>query len=93
MSWKSSEYTIIIGPSKSVLVYALHSLVYVLGLARFRVFAPRKKLKDGPCTKIQIAMPSCKTIVYPFDDLWTIKKNFDFDPPSKSVPVPDLDKC
>ena len=31
-----SESTIIIGPSKSVLVYALHSLEYVLGLARFR---------------------------------------------------------
>ena len=29
-----SESTIIIGPSKSVLVYALHSLEYVLGLAR-----------------------------------------------------------
>ena len=35
-----SESTIIIGPSKSVLVYALHSLEYVLGLARFRVFVP-----------------------------------------------------
>ena len=36
-----SESTIIIGPSKSVLVYALHSLEYVLGLARFRVFVPK----------------------------------------------------
>ena len=36
-----SETTIIIGPSKSVLVYALHSLEYVLGLARFRVFVPK----------------------------------------------------
>ena len=36
-----SESTIIIGPSKSVLVYALDSLVYVLGLARFRVFVPK----------------------------------------------------
>ena len=35
-----SESTIIVGPSKSVLVYALHSLEYVLGLARFRVFVP-----------------------------------------------------
>ena len=35
-----SESTIIIGPSKSDLVYALHSLEYVLGLARFRVFVP-----------------------------------------------------
>ena len=35
------ESTIIIGPSKSVLVYALHSLEYVLGLARFRVFVPK----------------------------------------------------
>ena len=32
--------TIIIGQSKSVLVCALHSLEYVLGLARFRVFVP-----------------------------------------------------
>ena len=36
-----SESTIIIGPSKAVLVYALHSLEYVLGLARFRVFVPK----------------------------------------------------
>ena len=36
-----SESTIIIGPSKSVLVYLLHSLEYVLGLARFRVFVPK----------------------------------------------------
>ena len=35
-----SESTIIIGPSKSVLVYALHSLENVLALARFRVFVP-----------------------------------------------------
>ena len=35
-----SESTIIIGSSKVHLVYALHSLVYVLGLARFRVFVP-----------------------------------------------------
>ena len=35
-----SESTITIGPSKSVLVYALHSLENVLGLARFRVFVP-----------------------------------------------------
>ena len=35
-----SESTIIVGPSKSVLVYALHSLEYVLGLTRFRVFVP-----------------------------------------------------
>ena len=33
-----SASTIIIAPSKSVLVYALHSLENVLGLARFRVF-------------------------------------------------------
>ena len=36
-----SESTIIVGPSKSVLVYALHSLEYVLGLARFRVFVAK----------------------------------------------------
>ena len=36
-----SKFTIIIGPSKSVLVYALHSLEYILGLARFRVFVPK----------------------------------------------------
>ena len=35
-----SESTIIVGPSKAVLVYALHSLEYVLGLDRFRVFVP-----------------------------------------------------
>ena len=37
-----SESTIIIGPSKSVLVYALHSLEYALDLARFRAFVPKK---------------------------------------------------
>ena len=36
-----SEFTITIGPSKSVLLYALHSLQNVLGLARFRVFVPK----------------------------------------------------
>ena len=36
-----SESTIIIDPSKSVLVYALHSLEYVLGLVRFQVFVPK----------------------------------------------------
>ena len=36
-----SASTIIIGPSKSVLVYAPYSLENVLGLARFRVFVPK----------------------------------------------------
>ena len=36
-----SESTIIIGPSKSVLVYALHNLENVLGLTRFRLFVPK----------------------------------------------------
>ena len=36
-----SESTIIIGPSKSVPVYALHSIEYVLGLDRLRVFLPK----------------------------------------------------
>ena len=36
-----SKSTIIIGPSKFVLVYALHSFEYVLGLARFRVFVSK----------------------------------------------------
>ena len=36
-----SASTIIIGPSKSVLVNALHSLEYILSLARFRVFVPK----------------------------------------------------
>ena len=40
-----SESTIIVGPSKSVLVYALHSLEYVLGLARFRVLVPNLLLE------------------------------------------------
>ena len=43
-----SESTIIVGPSKSVLVYALHSLEYVLGLARFRVFVPNLKIREIP---------------------------------------------
>ena len=38
-----SESTIITGPSKSVLVYVLHSLEYILGLARFRVFVSKLK--------------------------------------------------
>ena len=37
----ASESTIIIGPSKSVLCNAIHSLECVLGLARFRVFVPK----------------------------------------------------
>ena len=36
-----SESTIIIGPAKSVLVYALHSLEYVLGLVGFGVFVAK----------------------------------------------------
>ena len=36
-----SGSTIIVGPSNSVLVYALLSLKYVLGLARFQVFVPK----------------------------------------------------
>ena len=35
------ESTTTIGPSKSVLVYALHSLEHIVGLARFRVFEPK----------------------------------------------------
>ena len=38
---RGSESTVIIGPSKSVLFYALHSLEYVLVLDRFRVFVPK----------------------------------------------------
>ena len=52
MSWKKgggSESTIIIGPSKSVLVYALHSLEYVLGLARFRSGVRAKIIIIGWC--------------------------------------------
>ena len=45
-----SESTIIIGPSKSVLVYGLHSLEYVLGLARFRVFMSNFAMKMSDCT-------------------------------------------
>ena len=47
-----SESTIIIGPSKSVLVYALHSLEHVLGLARFRVFVPKLLLLYSVITSI-----------------------------------------
>ena len=42
-----SASTIIIGPSKSVLVYALHSLEYVPGIDRFRVFVPILLLSSG----------------------------------------------
>ena len=42
-----SESTIIVGPSKSVLVCALHSLEYVLRFARFRVFMPKLLLLHG----------------------------------------------
>ena len=59
-----SESTIIIGPSKSVLVYALHSLEYVLGLARFRVFVHkiiiiypiRKTMQDWLLTSFVVCM-------------------------------------
>ena len=47
-----SESTIIIGPSKSVPVYALHSLEYVLGLARFRVFLPNIYIYNC-CQKVE----------------------------------------
>ena len=36
-----SESIIIIDPSKAILVYTLHSLEYVLGLAQFWVFVPK----------------------------------------------------
>ena len=39
-----SDSTIIIAPTKSVLVYALHSLEYVLGLARFIIYKVVKKV-------------------------------------------------
>ena len=45
-----SESTIIVGPSKSVLVYALHGLEYVLGLGRFRVFGPKLLLFNNLLT-------------------------------------------
>ena len=48
-----SESTIIIGPSKSVLVYALHSLENVLGLARFRVFVPKLLLSGSANNELQ----------------------------------------
>ena len=43
-----SDSTIIIGPFKSVLLYALHSLEYVRGLAQFRVFVPNIKKECIP---------------------------------------------
>ena len=52
-----SESTIIIGPSKSVLVYALHSLDHVLGLAQFRVFVPKLYYKEN----IIMLKPQIKT--------------------------------
>ena len=56
-----SESTITIGPSKSILVYALYSLEYVLGLDRFRVFVP-KLLLLYKALKITV---NCKKNKYP----------------------------
>ena len=79
-----SESTIFIGPSKSVLVYALHSLEYVLGLARFRVFVANiyiyiiLNIKFGVNRMFHVV----KTSVYRFDlygwyrTLWTDEDNF-----------------
>ena len=64
-----SESTIIIGPSKSVLVYALHSLEYVLGFARFRVFVPNIYIYTSLNIKFRVNRTSdvSKTPVYGFD--------------------------
>ena len=54
--------TIIVGPSKSVLVYALHSLDYILGLARFRVFVPKLLLLLWVIQKGGIEKLSCVAV-------------------------------
>ena len=57
-----SETTIIIGPSKSVLVYALHSLENVLDLARFRVFVPNMYVMTHYLVLLMKLRNSVKTI-------------------------------
>ena len=59
-----SESTIIIRPSKSVLVYTLHSLEYVLGLARFRIFVPKLLYSISIQYTKEFAIPALFVKVY-----------------------------
>ena len=66
-----SDSTIIVGPSKSVLVYALHSLEYVLGLARFRVFVPKLLLL------LLLHIKFIYMFIYKFNVNWKIRLDLD----------------
>ena len=68
-----SASTIIIAPSKSVLVYALHSLEYVLGLARFRVFVPNMYV----CI-FKIKKPGSISLIWSRDIEKSLKISFGF---------------
>ena len=58
-----SESTIIIGPSKSVLVYTLHSLEYVLGLVRFRVFVSNLLIRSNDSAETSTYQKPHKTAI------------------------------
>ena len=62
-----SASTIIIGPSKSVLVYALHSLEYVLGLARFRMFVPKLYYNIDGIDRVRITFTTLCSLLF---SLW-----------------------
>ena len=71
-----SESTIIIGPSKSVLVYALHNLEKVLGLARFRVFVPKLLLLYKFIDYIRIALKETTSVLFTaFCKIFILTKN------------------
>ena len=56
---------------------------------------PKLYFKGGICTKIRMSMTSCGSYWLPFwrpSKLTNFLKKFDFDPLSKSLHGPDLDK-
>ena len=62
-----SQSTIIIGQSKSVLVYALHSLEYVLGLAQFRVFhSIILMILGAKFLEVNLYLKVCSSLEIPF---------------------------
>ena len=75
-----SESKIIISPSKSVLVYALHSLEHVLGLARFRVFVSKLLLyymeKQFPNSlKVRILKSNVVLVLLYGSSTWKVAKS------------------
>ena len=58
-----SASTIIIGSSKSVLVYEFHNLEYVLGLARFQVFVLKLLLLSASNGSSKIVHQKAKPIL------------------------------